>query len=76
MPTIPKGVWVMMNIIPNLQKIGFVDHNLRKFPELKMNIYMTSIRDTEDGPIHIVPMEWERGLDKYRPLLLIAHATF
>ena len=54
----------MMNIIPNLQKMGFVDHDLRKFPELAMNRYMNTIQETEDGPIHVVPMEWERGLDK------------
>ena len=32
------------------EKMGFVDHDLRKLPELKMDRYMTIIYDTEDGP--------------------------
>ena len=36
-----------------------------------MNIYMTTIKEIEDGPIHIVVMEWERGLDKYGLLSLM-----
>ena len=26
--------------------------------------YMTTVREVEDGPIHLVPMEWVRGLHK------------
>ena len=63
-PSISNGVQVSTSIITNLQKMGFVDHDLRKFPELEMNRYMTTVREIEDGPIHVVPMEWERGLDK------------
>ena len=55
----------MANIILNLNKLGFIDHDLLKFPELEMKRYMTNVRETEDGPIHIVLMEWVRGLDKY-----------
>ena len=36
-----------------------------------MDRYMNSVQETEDGPIHIIPMEWERGLDKYALLSLI-----
>ena len=43
--------------------MGFDNHELHKFPELAMDIYMTTIQEIEDGPIHMVPMEWERGLD-------------
>ena len=42
-PTIPKGVQVTMDILPNLQKMGFVDHDLHKFLELAMDRYMTSL---------------------------------
>ena len=31
-PTILKGVQVTANIIPNLKKMTFVDHDLQKFP--------------------------------------------
>ena len=71
MPAIPKGVQVTTNIIPNLQKMEFINHNLRKFLEIVMNIYMTTIRTTEYGPIHVVLMEWERGMDKSRLLSLM-----
>ena len=39
---VPKGVRVMTNIIPNIQKMGFVDHDLCKFPELAMYKYLTT----------------------------------
>ena len=44
--------------------MGFVDHVLLKFLELETENYMTTIRETEDFPIHMVPMEWETVLDK------------
>ena len=31
-PIVSKGVWVMTNIIPNLHKMGFIDHDLQTFP--------------------------------------------
>ena len=42
-PAILIGVHVMVNIIPNLQKMGFIGHDLRKFPELDMKQYMTTV---------------------------------
>ena len=30
--TIPKGVHVMMDIIPNLKNMRFIDHHLQNFP--------------------------------------------
>ena len=59
------------NIIPNLKKLRFIDHDLHKFPELSMDRYMATLRETEDVPIHIVLMEWERGLDKLGVLSLM-----
>ena len=53
-----------MNIIPNLKKMGFIDHDLGKFPKLDMKRYMTIAYETKDGPIHVVSMEWARGLHK------------
>ena len=53
-----KGIHVMTNILSNMNKMGFVDHDLWKFPELAMSWYMTFVRETEGGPIHLVPMEW------------------
>ena len=54
----------MVNIIPNLQKMSFVDHDLQRFTELEMKIYMAGVGDIEYGPLLMVAMEWERGLDK------------
>ena len=34
-PTISKGVRVTTHILPRLQNMSFVDHNLHKFTELK-----------------------------------------
>ena len=63
--TILKEVQVVVNIIPNLQKMSFVDHDLQRFTELEMKIYMAGVGDIEYGPLCMVAMEWERGLDKY-----------
>ena len=63
--TILKGFNFTTNNIPNLQNMGFINHDLQKFPELDMNWYMTTVCETKDGPIHVVPMDWERGLHKY-----------
>ena len=68
-PSIPKGVRVISNIIPNLQNMSFDDHDLRRFLELEMKKYMTIVYDTEDVPIHMVPMKWVRGLEKFGLLL-------
>ena len=62
--TILKEVQVVVNIIPNLQKMSFVDHDLQRFIELEMKIYMTGVGDIEYVPLCMVTMEWERGLDK------------
>ena len=31
---IPKGVHIMVDILPNLKKLTLADHDLQKFPEL------------------------------------------
>ena len=59
-PTITKGFHVTMAILPTLKKMGFIDDDLQKFPELEMKWYMIIIQETKDGPIHVVPMEWVR----------------
>ena len=47
-----------------MQKMGFVDHDIQKLPELEMDKYMNTICETENVPIHAVPIEWERVLYK------------
>ena len=66
-----KGVRITQNIIPNLKKMTFVDHDLQKFPYLAMDKYLISIKDIEDGPTRLVLMEWERGLEKVGLLSLM-----
>ena len=61
----------MANIIPNLKKMSFFNHDLHRFPEVKMKKYMTIVCDIEDGPIHMVPIDWERVLDKVGLLSLM-----
>ena len=65
-----------MNIIPNLQKMGFVNHNLCKFLELAMNKYMMIVCEIEDVPIRTVQVEWAIGLDKVGSLLLMHLSHF
>ena len=63
-------------ILLNLKKIGFIDHDLQKLLELTLSRYMTSLRETEDGPIHLVPMEWARGLNNSGLLSLMHMPQF
>ena len=49
----------------------FIDYDLEMFPELDMKRFMTTVWETEDGTIHIVPIEWARGLHKYGLLSLM-----
>ena len=44
--------------------MSFVDHDLYRFAELEMKRYMAGVCDIEYGPLRMVAMEWERGLDK------------
>ena len=73
-PTASKGVQVSQNIMPNLKKLTFVDHDIRKFPELDMKNYVL-VQDTPDILKCLVPMEWARGLDQVGlfPLIYMPH---
>ena len=61
----------MTSILPNMRNMTFVDHELRKIPKLEMEKSMVSICDIEYGHLCLVPMEWERGLDKVGLLSLM-----
>ena len=65
-----------MDTIPYLKKMGFINHDLWKFPELEMKQYMTTIQEIYDGTIHVVPMEWARGLHKSGLLSLMHMPNF
>ena len=53
-----------------------VNHDLRKFPEFSLDKYMVAVYEIEDGPTHLVPMEWPRGLDKAGLLSLMHMSHF
>ena len=71
-PTILKGVRIPTNIIPNLKRMTFVYHNLRKFPGFAINKYMVVVRETEDGPKYLVLIKWDREIEKVG-LLSVRH---
>ena len=62
--SVPTRVRVMHSIHPNLKKMIFVDHDRWKFPDLEMDKYMVTVKDTKNGPMHLVPMVSARGFDK------------
>ena len=66
----------MQSILPNLNNMTFVDHDLWKFLELATDKYIVSVKDTADGPMRLVPMEWARGLDKAGLLSLMYLSHF
>ena len=62
--TVLKGFRVIMNILLNMKKMNFVDHDMWKYLELAMEKYIVYVCNIESGPLLLVPMEWERGLEK------------
>ena len=64
-PIIPPCVHITANIMPNMEKLTFTNNDLRKFSELHMSKYMTSVQRIEGGSIELVPMDWARGLEHF-----------
>ena len=56
--TVLKGVRVIMNILLNMKKMNFVDHDLWKYLDLAMEKYIVYVCNIEGGPLLLVPMEW------------------
>ena len=52
-PTISKGVHVMTDIMANMNKLTFSNHDLRKFPKLHMSKYMMLVQLMEFGPLQL-----------------------
>ena len=50
----------MKNIMPNLQKLSFIDHDTNKVRDLDRNKYMKLLKETLNSPKYFVPMEWEK----------------
>ena len=63
MPLVPKGVKLLMDSIPNLRKLSFIDHDTKKHKGMDCKKYMDTIQETLDGPNKFVAKEWARGLE-------------
>ena len=70
-PLVPKGVKVLMDIMSNLWKLSFVDHDKNKHKELDCQNYMDTVQDTPYAPKWFVVKEWVRGLEQYDILSLL-----
>ena len=75
-PTISKGVHVMADIMSNLKKLTFSNHDLRKFPKLHMSKYMMLVKLMEFGTLWLLPMDWDHGLEKYGILSILYMPRF
>ena len=62
-PLVPKGVKVLQDIMPNLRKLSFVDHDTRIQIDLDCQNYMDTVQDTPDASKQFVAKEWDRGLE-------------
>ena len=56
-PTTPKGVHVMMNIVPRLHKIQYRNHEILAYSECKEVTY-EEIKHSDRGPITREPTKW------------------
>ena len=50
--------------MPNLKKMSFSNHDLKKYLEFKLQNYMDNVYIVECVPIELVPKDWERGLQR------------
>ena len=60
-PIILKEVHVSGIIVPNLKKMSFSNHDLKKYLEFKLQNYMDNVSILECVPIELVHKDWERG---------------
>ena len=62
---------MLMDIMPNLRKLSFVDHDMNKHRFLDHQNYMDTIQDMTEVPKIFVAKEWDKGLEKYGILFLL-----
>ena len=62
-PKIPKGMIVLHDIVPKLQKLNFEDSDTRKIRDLDRKNYMKMVRDMHDSSNQLFAMKWEKGLE-------------
>ena len=60
---VPKGVKLLMDIMSNLRKLSFVDHDTKNQRDLNHKNYMDTIQDTHEAPKRLVANEWARALE-------------
>ena len=49
-PLVPKGVKVLMDIMLNLRKLYFADHDMKNHRDLELRNYMDIVQDTPEAP--------------------------
>ena len=60
-----------MDIIPNLRKISFDDHDMKNHRDLDCQKYMDIVQDTPEAPKRFFEKEWARGLEQSGRLSLL-----
>ena len=70
-PLVPKGVKVLMDSIPNLRKLCFVDHDTKKHRFMDHKKYMDTLQETPNTPNKFVAKEQAKGLEQSRILSLL-----
>ena len=59
--SILKDVQVHGDILPNIHKLSYANHDLMKYLEFKMTNNVETVCLLEGGLIDLVPMEWAWG---------------
>ena len=57
--------------MPNLKKLFFFYHDLKKHPKFKLDQYMEFVHIREGGTIELVHIKWALGLDSFGILSLL-----
>ena len=70
-PKIPKGMTVLLDIMPQLQNLSFEDVDTSKLIDINRKNYMKLVKDTPDSPNWFVAMQWVKGLLQYGLLSLL-----
>ena len=60
-----------MDIMSNLRKLYFVDHDMKKHRDMDHQNYMDIVQNKHEAPKWFVAKEWARGLEQYGILSLL-----
>ena len=71
---IPKGVTIQRDMLGNINKLLYEEHDFVKFPSFNVKNYMEMLCSTDGASIYLENMEWTLGFERFG-IFLLMHIT-